>query len=80
MATPVENTAPTIAIFAAGLREVTAMDEKQFEAEKNYQASMLCFRQMLEEGKITQEDYAKIDTIMLEKYQPVLGTLFSENR
>ncbi|MCC8075268.1 MAG: hypothetical protein LIO95_04885 [Clostridiales bacterium] len=56
------------------------MDEKQFEAEKNYQASMLCFRQMLEEGKITQEDYAKIDTIMLEKYQPVLGTLFSENR
>ncbi len=54
------------------------MNEKQFEAEKNYQAAMLCFRQMLESGKISQEEYEQIDTIMLEKYRPLLGTLFAD--
>ena len=28
---------------------------------------------------LTEEEYAEIDTILLEKYRPLLGTLFSEN-
>lgn len=56
-----------------------AMNEEQFEREKLYQATMNMFQGMLKAGVITEEQYAIIDTKMLEKYQPLLGTLFSEN-
>ena len=79
-ATPDGNTALTTAISAAASKVVFQMNEEQFEAEKDYQASMLCFKQMLENGKITQEEYRQIDTILLEKYRPLLGTLFCDNR
>lgn len=36
-------------------------------------------KSMLEKGLITEEEYAETDTILLEKYQPYLGTLLSEN-
>jgi hypothetical protein len=35
-------------------------------------------RKMLEDGIISEEEYRQIDTIFLEKYQPVFGTLFSD--
>lgn len=38
------------------------------------------FKAMLDKGLITEEQYAVIDTKMLEKYQPLLGTLFAQNR
>lgn len=56
---------------------VTAMNEDQFEREKLYQATMNMFRSMLKKGLITEEQYAIIDTKMLQKYQPLLGTLFA---
>lgn len=56
-----------------------AMNEDQFEREKLYQAIMNMFQGMLKAGVITEEQYAIIDTKMLEKYRPLLGTLFSEN-
>lgn len=79
-AMPDGNTALTTAISAAASKVVFQMNEEQFEAEKDYQASILCFKQMLENGKITQEEYEQIDTILLEKYRPLLGTLFCDNR
>ena len=54
------------------------MNEDQFEREKLYQATMDMFRAMLKKGVITEEQYAVIDTKMLQKYQPLLGTLFAE--
>lgn len=56
---------------------VMAMNEDQFEREKLYQATMNMFRSMLKNGLITEEQYAIIDTKMLQKYQPLLGTLFA---
>lgn len=56
---------------------VMAMNEDQFEREKLYQATMNMFRSMLKKGLITEEQYAIIDTKMLQKYQPLLGTLFA---
>lgn len=53
------------------------MNEDQFEREKLYQATMNMFRSMLKKGLITKEQYAIIDTKMLQKYQPLLGTLFA---
>ncbi len=55
------------------------MTKEQFKEEKNYQASKMCFHKMLEKGVITQEEYKQIGTILLEKYQPLLGSLFFEN-
>ena len=56
---------------------VMAVNEDQFEREKLYQATMNMFRSMLKNGLINEEQYAIIDTKMLQKYQPLLGTLFA---
>ena len=53
------------------------MTEEQFEREKLYQATMNVFDGMRKKGLITEEQYAIIDTKMLQKYQPLLGTLFA---
>ena len=60
--------------------EVAGMSEDQFRNEKLYQTTMSLARSMLENGVISKEDYHEFDTIMLEKYQPIFGTLFSDIR
>ena len=72
-----ENTAPMPATSQTASEVVMAMNEDQFEREKLYQATMNMFRSMLKKGLITKEQYAIIDTKMLQKYQPLLGTLFA---
>lgn len=65
-------------MFRLGSKVVIAVTEEQFDREKRYQASMNMFRTMLKNGLITEEQYAIIDTKMLEKYRPLLGTLFRQ--
>ena len=77
METTTENIALTIVISLTA-SEVIAMTEEQFEREKLYQATMNVFDGMLKKGLITEEQYAIINTKMLEKYRPLLGTLFAE--
>ena len=79
MAMQKENTVPTAAILQTASRAVIAVNDEQFEREKLYQASMSMFRVMRENGLITEEQYALIDTKMLQKYRPLLGTLFAAN-
>ena len=55
------------------------MNDDQFEREKLYQATMNMFKGMLKEGVIDEAQYAAIDARMLEKYKPLLGTLFSDS-
>ncbi len=57
---------------------VTAMSKEEFRNEKLYQTTMHIAGKMLEEGIISEEEYRQIDTIFLEKYKPVFGTLFSD--
>ena len=71
------NTAPMSATLQTASEAVMAMNEDQFEREKLYQATMNMFRSMLKKGLIDEEQYAIIDTKMLQKYQPLLGTLFA---
>ena len=71
------NTAPMSATLQTASEAVMAMNEDQFEREKLYQATMNMFRSMLKKGLITEEQYAIIDTKMLQIYQPLLGTLFA---
>lgn len=58
--------------------EVARMSKERMRQEKLYQATMSMVRKMLAEGLITEEEYRQIDTMFLEKYRPVFGTLFSE--
>lgn len=57
---------------------VAAMSREEFRNEKLYQTTMNLARKMLSEGIISEEEYRQIDTIFLEKYKPVFGTLFSD--
>lgn len=54
------------------------MGKEDFKNEKLYQTTMSMARKMLSEGLITEEEYCRIDTIFLEKYRPIFGTLFSD--
>ncbi len=54
------------------------MSRDDFQKEKLYQATMGMARKMLRDGLISEEEYRQIDTIFLEKYRPVFGTLFSD--
>ena len=72
-----ENTAPMSATSQTGSESVMPVNDDQFEREKLYQATMSMFRSMLKNGLITKEQYAIIDTKMLQKYRPLLGTLFA---
>lgn len=58
-------------------KAVMVMDEKQFRAEKMYRISLSVAKSMLEKGVISKEEYSEIDTILLEKYRPTLGTLLA---
>jgi len=55
------------------------MNEAMFRREKLYQGTMIMVRNMRKNGLITADEYTLIDTIMLVKYAPTLGNLFSEN-
>ena len=54
------------------------MSEEEFRNEKLYQTTMHLARKILDEGIISGAEYRQIDTIFLEKYTPVFGTLFSD--
>ena len=53
------------------------MSEEEFRAELRYRMSLSVARAMLEEGAITGEEYSEIDTILLQKHRPILGTLLA---
>lgn len=72
-----ENSVPMNAMSEAVSKAVMVMDEKQFRAEKMYRISLSVAKSMLEKGIISKEEYSEIDTILLEKYRPTLGTLLA---
>ena len=57
---------------------VAVMPREQMEREARYQASMCMFRNLLTKGILSREEYVKAERMMREKYNPALGTLFSD--
>lgn len=51
------------------------MSEQEFDREKRYQAAVQIADAMLKNGAVTEDEYQKIKTILLEKYRPTLSTL-----
>ena len=58
---------------------VRLMNSDDFERECNYLLTMSHVRQLKEKGVISEEDYKKIDTMLLKKYRPVISALLSGN-
>ena len=54
-------------------------ESEEWNNEFQYQLTMSLVRQLKENGTISDNEYKQIDTIMLEKYKPILGTLLSGN-
>ena len=66
MATPIECSAPVTAICVSAERRPTMSDyDKRLFA---YQTAMALARSMRSKGLISAKDYAKIDTMIAEKY------------
>lgn len=47
------------------------MTKEQLQAEMAYHASLKPFICLLKDGAISEEDYAKIKTILTNKYRPI---------
>ena len=72
-----ENIAVTSAFLRSDSRAVVFMSKEELKNEKLYQTTMYMVRKLFEDGIITEEEYRQIDTIFLEKYHPIFGTLLS---
>ena len=51
------------------------MTQVQFKREKNYRVSLAIAKAMLTKKLITEKEYRKIDTMLIAKYNPVIGGL-----
>lgn len=51
------------------------MTKEQFEREKNYRTSLSIVNHLLNKGIITEKEYHKIDTILVQKHRPVFGSI-----
>ena len=58
-------------------RAVVLMSKEELKNEKLYQTTMHMVRKLYEDGAITEKEYRQIDTIFLEKYHTIFGTLLS---
>ncbi|MGM9587625.1 MAG: SHOCT domain-containing protein [Candidatus Limivicinus sp.] len=55
------------------------MTPEELRNDMLYHMALSMAKTMLEKGLLSPEEYVEIDTILLQKYQPYLGRLFSEN-
>ena len=76
-AIPGGNTAPTNAASGTVSKAVMSVSEEQFRAERLYRMSLSIAKTMLKKWIITKDEYLEIDTILLQKYRPTLGTLLA---
>lgn len=72
-----ENIAVMSVFLRSDSRAVVFMSKEELKNEKLYQTTMYMVRKLFEDGIITEEEYRQIDTIFLEKYHPIFGTLLS---
>ena len=78
-AIPAASIAVTTAMSWRASKDANRMTEKQFQAEKQYQVALMMAKTLHEKGLLTREEYATIDAILLDKFQPYLGALLSDN-
>ena len=55
------------------------MTDKEFEREFNYSLMLHYLKILKGRGIITDEEFKDADMLLLKKYNPVIGSLMSEN-
>lgn len=55
------------------------MTQQELRNDMLYHMALSMAKTMLGNGLLSPEEYAEMDTILLQKYRPYLGSLFSEN-
>ncbi|MCX7749148.1 MAG: hypothetical protein N2645_19985 [Clostridia bacterium] len=51
------------------------MTKEQFEREKNYRVSIAIAKSMLAKRIITEQEFKRIDNMLIIRYKPVFGGL-----
>ena len=51
------------------------MTTLQFEGEKSYRLAITIAKTMLNNNLISKSDFKKIDSMLISKYQPIIGGL-----
>lgn len=74
-----ENFVAMSAILFFVLRREQAMNKQRIQADVKYQLSISLARRLADGGVISRAYFNKIDRLLLEKYNPYLGRLFSPN-
>ncbi|MBI9095669.1 MAG: hypothetical protein JEY71_12370 [Sphaerochaeta sp.] len=54
------------------------MGDEQFKAETAYQVSLSLFEGLLHSGLLSEEEFTRARELLLTRYNPPLGRLFSE--
>lgn len=54
------------------------MTRRMLRLEARYQIMMIIMRSLLRQGIINEREYREAEDMMVKKYRPALGTLFSE--
>ena len=72
----IKNTAPVFATRMQDVREGATMDELLFRRILLYKTTMAAVKKMLEQGLISAEEYAIIDTKIAEKYALSSSTIY----
>ena len=55
------------------------MNDDLFTAEMAYQVSLALAENLLQSGLISDEEFSRMRKLLLEKYSPILGSLFAEH-
>lgn len=55
------------------------MNNDQFESETAYQISLSIAKTMLRSRLLTDQKYAHLKTLLIQKYNPPIGVLFADN-
>jgi len=58
-------------------KESGVMDSETFNNERLYQSSISIARSMFQRQLINEEEFCSIDTLLLEKYKPLLGNFIN---
>ncbi len=51
------------------------MNHEQFKRERNYRVSLAIAKSMRSKKLITEQEYSKIDKMLITKYTPIIGSL-----
>lgn len=51
------------------------MNKEQFNREKKYRVSIAIAKNLMDKGIISEKDYRKIDTRLVQKYRPIFGSI-----